>query len=716
MSTDNYCGFFPVLNGAEINDLTLDNVRITSGKTYSGAFTSWVYGDDVSITNCHITGESQVTRLASVSSFTTVVAGFAAVVSGGTLNVNSSTIGADTTLTGDFAAGFVGYANGADTKFTDCTNSGSISDEGLNGYYDVNYVGMGGIIGYSDQSSTTEINRCANHGTIDSNNDGSTGIGGIAGACFNSLIINCYNTADLSCRDVPGIGGIAGVIRADDDSEGMPNHIGMVLNCYNVGDITAIDMDSYSSIGGVVGSLTCDERVTNNVVIKNAYSFSELTGDGVIGTIIGDIYYSAVDHSYGADNTDLIGTILEGDTANNVGFFSSATTDGYIIPAEIKLENNVVTVTRSEALSKNLLTILNDWVNEQNEAAGEQKYLSWKMTNPASEDGSKGVTVHPMFGVLVEQTLNFHVNEPNAADRLFRVYNGDASEAEDTTEYTFTNGTVEAFYDIPSFAGDDYVFAGWYYDADGDEDGDIPFEFDATLPANLTDVSAHWIEVGEVAKADGDEGNVSGFALQGVQIRPEAQFDQNLGEYYYGGLRFVTSISESLLSSVDALSNQTVNGNKVEYGYVTASMDIVNTVTDDDRFCTDKSKYKIQYKGENVNGVDTLLENKTSAQRQTPNNFRYVTNVDCTSKMGNYGGNARIKIDHQNYTHYRLATFVVTYQDKAEDMTKNVVARAYMRYYDANGLLRTFYNDYDGTNVYGGCSTSYNDAYTLAGI
>lgn len=41
---------------------------------------------------------------------------------------------------------------------------------------------------------------------------------------------------------------------------------------------------------------------------------------------------------------------------------------------------------------------------------------------------------------------------------------------------------------------------------------------------------------------------------------------------------------------------------------------------------------------------------------------------------------------------------------------REVCARAYLRYYDANGLLRTFYNDYGGTTTYGGCSVSYEEA------
>ncbi len=335
---------------------------------------------------------------------------------------------------------------------------------------------------------------------------------------------------------------------------------------------------------------------------------------------------------------------------------------------------------------------------------------------------------------LVRRTapIKFHDNKDKVnkgEDKLFRVYNGDAKDAEDTTEYTFTNGTVEAFYDIPAFAEDDYVFAGWYYNADGDKDGDIPFEFDAEIPANLTDVYAHWIPVGEVEQQKnpdapkdkktndfkelpaGMNGKYKGFELFGVQIRPELHFDNNQGDYTPGGLRFIASISEELLTKVDALSDKTTNGNKVEYGFVTAAESTVETVVNNTVFTVDKSTYKLQYRGANVNGVDTLLASATPDERKTPNNFRYITNVDCTSEVGGYGSNPRIQRDHKNFTNYRLATFVVTYNDDetGENKGKNIAARAYMRYYDGNGLLRTFYNDYAGTNFYGGCSTKYND-------
>ncbi len=378
------------------------------------------------------------------------------------------------------------------------------------------------------------------------------------------------------------------------------------------------------------------------------------------------------------------------------------------------------TLLESSDRSKNTYEInnydnWNDWENSNTVTIGDKSYKTVCAYTDNSVTGNNGYNALWQLQEI-DNSFKFHVNEPGKADRLFRVYNGDASTAEDPTEYSLTNGTVEAFYAIPAFAEDDYVFAGWYYNSsDGKTDGNTPFEFGEAIPSGVTDVYAHWIPVGEVDKDENDDkilpekmnGKYKGFELFGVQIRPEANFDHNLGDYTNGGLRFVTSISEALLASVDALSDKTVDGKKVEYGFVTASEENVKEAMKNLGIQSNAS-YKLQYRGVNVNGVDTIMENKSKDERKNKNNFRYVTNVDCTSKVGGYGKDSRVKIDHRNYENkYRLATFVIQYDDNESNKTEKVVARAYMRYYDANGLLRTFYNDYGGTSVYGGCSTSF---------
>lgn len=644
----------------------------------------------------------------------------------------------------DYSAGIIGIINGSSSrgkstaKIYDCHNYGNIIS---NQYITSQISFSGGIVGYDTTYSNLMIDQCSNHGDITVECKTVTDSGGLAGMLHCGAVLNSYNTGKVEAKsEINIIGGLVGHFRVNSDSptpdvsefDYYPDdYYNAIINCYNTGEVIG---RASEDVGGLCGYMQDIYTKPKKTVIKNSYNFGNVSGTKIVGTVAAGLQDSRVQDVYGINDTE-IRTIttasIHDDNASdidsfisNVGYFDTPDVTGTVYPAtaNIEIANNhdqpIVERISSTPLNGNLLKLLNDKVKEYNdelEANGNSfRYLTWKMTNPAGEDGSKGVTVHPMFGVLVEQTLNFHVNEPNVADRLFRVYNGDASEAEDTTEYTFTNGTVDAFYNIPAFAEDDYVFAGWYYDDDGDKDGNISFEFDSAIPANLTDVYAHWIPIGTVNKDSNDDkalpksmnGKYKGFELVGVQIRPEAQFDLNRGEYYYGGLRFISSVSESLLEDIDDLSTETVGSNNVEYGFITAAKRTIDIVAGDNRMGITPSVYKIQYNGTNVNGIDT------TKREESPNNFRYVTNVDCTSQVGEYGNNPRIRIDHKNLDAYRLMTFVVNYTgaNAEADKDEEIVARAYIRYYDANGLLRTFYNDYGGTTVYGGCCTSYNAA------
>ena len=721
ISQDNYCAFFPALYNATIQDLTLSDFTIYKGTYSAAAFAGYSHGD-VTISNCHLTGNSLIQRESSYPLYRlNINSAFVSILDeGGTLKIENSTIGENVTIKGDIVGGFVGYNSASEADVYSCVNNGTLCDA-ENAYL----ICLGGIMGYSDQESKATIDNCINHGDIHSNTYSYMGIGGIGGCIFTSAITNCYNTGDISSYEcTPGVGGIIGVMRSDTYT----HNYGSIKNCYNVGKIIGENFDNNGSVGGIAGSLTCDEEVENEISIENCHNFSEVNGDvQSTGQIIGWYLYSAVKSSYSIVGKPAIGKIESSKTTNNVGYFTSADKDGKITYTDIDFVNNTIVETPSAQTDINLLDALNQWVNDKNaelEASGSNfRYLTWKMTNPANEDGSKNVDVHPMFGVEELKTIKFHTNKPGETeDKLFRVYNADDESLYSVEDgfHSFNSGVIEKFYDIPSFAGDEYVFAGWYYNADGKKDGDIPFQFDSEIPGNLTDVYAHWIHVGKVTMDDNDDkvlpGNAktySGFKLFGVQIRPEANFDSNYGDGKPGGLRFITSISEELLNNVDALSEKKVNGNKVEYGFVTAATNTVDTFVGDSEYLhlsgEPKADYTLKYKGVNVNGVDTTVKGKII------NNYNYVTNVDCTSQKGEFGSNARIKEDHRNYSNYRLATYVVTYDGSEANKGADIVARAYMRYYDANGLLRTFYNNYNGSSkAYGGCSTSYNKVNEIA--
>ena len=116
--------------------------------------------------------------------------------------------------------------------------------------------------------------------------------------------------------------------------------------------------------------------------------------------------------------------------------------------------------------------------------------------------------------------------------------------------------------------------------------------------------------------------------------------------------------------------------------------------------------------GVNTTGADDQ-GNRIKSGLTAATDYYYITNVNCTR------GTGKIKDDHRNYDAYRLYTLVVTYNNiDANDPLRNerIDARSYIRYYDANGKLRVFYNEYDPIkpSYYGGCYCSYNYALNYA--
>ena len=296
-----------------------------------------------------------------------------------------------------------------------------------------------------------------------------------------------------------------------------------------------------------------------------------------------------------------------------------------------------------------------------------------------------------------EHSVLFHTNLDGQAD-AFRTYVPNSGDG----DYKLTQqGTIEATYDLPTVDAtthNDYIFKGWYLDKESDS---RPIRFDgaegATVFAGVTDVYAHWIEVGEVAKNPEDGKNYAssyqGFDLVGVQIRETNTnlHDPSASNGTTGaGLRFIAVLSKDVFTQIENLSedNPIATGAKpMEYGFVVATESATTRNADG------KNDYTLQYKG-TVNGVDTAAA------------YSYVKNMVCSGPT---------IIDHYSDETYRLFTAVITYKGSNGEALKDsdFVARAYLRYNDANGLYRTHYNNYAGTNVYGGVCISYNGAMEL---
>lgn len=318
-----------------------------------------------------------------------------------------------------------------------------------------------------------------------------------------------------------------------------------------------------------------------------------------------------------------------------------------------------------------------------------------------AEDSSGYVQTGTLRAVIDVGRLVFHANNAEAAcDDVFRTYipAGSALPGESYRNLS-QDGTVpgELRYDIPEFAyltHNKYVFKGWYTAAD--ETGE-PISWDSLALSGTDPVHfyAHWMETGTVVQAADDDkqlpdswnGTYQGYDLVGIQLR---QAITDSVEHYGdvgAGLRFITVLSHQLYSQINSLPG---NESGAEYGFIMAKESSVPAGTE-----------ALQYNGKNVNGQDT---------RTT-----YVMNLKCSGVPDHFTG-----IDENGNGYYRLYTGVVTYGSVANDPEKlarayaqNMVARSYLRYYDANGLYRTYYNNYTGTAVFGGCSASYNMALEM---
>lgn len=259
--------------------------------------------------------------------------------------------------------------------------------------------------------------------------------------------------------------------------------------------------------------------------------------------------------------------------------------------------------------------------------------------------------------------------------------------AADYTLYSFETG-------LPQKDGG-YLFAGWYT-----KDGEDGSAFDKIFkPANYVEegkvkLYAHWVEEGTFDKnAEGDSNqyasDLTGFALMGVQIRSTDVIDDlhNNFKLSFDGLRFVTVYSNKMITELEGLWSSTTD---VKYGYALAA-----------KFAEDEAWMTA------VGGDAGTKDFKVGVHDR-------IKSVECTKT-----GDANHKFFGDENTGYRLSTVVIKYEDNKNNETsqnhkdKDVYARSYVQYTDANGFGRTAYDTYVSQNDYdyfGACFTSLNKA------
>ena len=306
-------------------------------------------------------------------------------------------------------------------------------------------------------------------------------------------------------------------------------------------------------------------------------------------------------------------------------------------------------------------------------------------------------------------TVDYHINN-DVIDNKYD--NSDIFTDEIKAAGTTVNvgDMIKEFYTVPEVVSTSdntcpYIFKGWYYDKDNDTD-DNPVVFGTDTYTAGHDIYAHWIKVDNVDKDAKDEYSLpqgytqyGGFDLAGVQIR-EGVIDTNYDNVKKpGGMRFITSLSKKVVSEINKLKS---GGNNIEYGYVATTDNKVGWINYHEHY-----ERKLQYVSESANGINTL--NPKDNENETY--FGFAKNVNCTSRQSNSSSEEFVKEDHRSYDGYLLYTLVVTYEGATEaDKAKNVLARPYIHYKDANGLERVAYSDYNGkSNKLGGCYISYKD-------
>lgn len=239
-------GFVGKLSGTVRN--CVHKGSVTTTKSYAGGIACIAYESAV-IENCSNEG--------TVTTTTTYAGGIVSTANNGSQITGCSNKGTVTATT-SYAGGIVANNNG---KIVDSYNNGSVvaknyvggivgnagvTDTIINSYnaapITVNGGTVGGIIGTTVASGKGYVEKCYNTAKITAQGNLGGLIGKVQKGC---VIIDCYNTGDITSTKSTYVGGLIGTLTGDYE-----NYPISVDNCYNTGKV--VSTGSYS--GGVFGS------------------------------------------------------------------------------------------------------------------------------------------------------------------------------------------------------------------------------------------------------------------------------------------------------------------------------------------------------------------------------------------------------------------------------------------------------------------------------
>ena len=202
-------------------------------------------------------------------------------------------------ITGNnYVGGIVGTIDGGNAYFYNINNKANINN---------GFVGVGGIVGYTQSNARVVIKECNNYGELDGSTNGGTGHGGLIGYVYTgfAIIKNSNNYGDvLSTQETGGIIGYthggATILIEDTCNKGnvessysqMGGIIGAdftstyIRRCHNEGTITCTGSGTY--VGGIIGRFSASGAVITDTYNKGTINTLNSEGGAGVGGIIGN--------------------------------------------------------------------------------------------------------------------------------------------------------------------------------------------------------------------------------------------------------------------------------------------------------------------------------------------------------------------------------------------------------------------------------------------
>ena len=165
---------------------------------------------------------------------------------------------------------------------------------------------IGAIAGYCHGTveSCSVGYTCEDFGGISGHNY----VGGLVGRAFYSQILDCYNGSNVTGDSC--VGGIVGVLIADDPAGETDSYAGALSRCFNYGIITATGSDS--KVGGLAGATVTE--------VSHSYNTGIVNGVSQVGGAVGWCHTSRMQYCYNAGfvnaGTQYVGAITSGDNGS----------------------------------------------------------------------------------------------------------------------------------------------------------------------------------------------------------------------------------------------------------------------------------------------------------------------------------------------------------------------------------------------------------------